>query len=75
LAKTIRTASCRSGHYDRKVSELPSPKAKFAGKPHISGTKGGHTINLHQFACDGGVKFYRTSPFPFIPCHAAPHTP
>jgi putative flavoprotein involved in K+ transport len=43
----------RLGHYDRKVSELPSPKAKFSGKPHISGTKGGHTINLHQFARDG----------------------
>jgi putative flavoprotein involved in K+ transport len=43
----------RVGHYDRTVSELPSPRAKFAGKPHISGTKGGHTINLHQFARDG----------------------
>jgi putative flavoprotein involved in K+ transport len=43
----------RMGHYDRKVSELPSPRAKFAGKPHISGTKGGHTLNLHQFARDG----------------------
>src|SRR5262249_6178921 len=43
----------RMGQYDRKVSELPSPKAKFSGKPHISGTKGGHTINLHQFARDG----------------------
>lgn len=43
----------RMGQYDRKVSELPSSKAKFAGKPHISGTKGGHTINLHQFARDG----------------------
>jgi putative flavoprotein involved in K+ transport len=41
------------GQYDRKVSELPSPKAKFSGKPHISGTKGGHTINLQQFARDG----------------------
>jgi putative flavoprotein involved in K+ transport len=45
----------RMGSYDREVSELPSPKAKFAGKPHISGTKGGHTINLHQFARDGVV--------------------
>jgi hypothetical protein len=27
--------------------------AKFSGKPHISGTKGGHTINLHRFALDG----------------------
>jgi putative flavoprotein involved in K+ transport len=43
----------RMGHYDRKVGELPSPRAKFAGKPHISGTKGGHTLNLHQFARDG----------------------
>ncbi|TAI67031.1 NAD(P)/FAD-dependent oxidoreductase [Bradyrhizobium sp. Leo170] len=43
----------RLGHYDRKVSELPSPQAKFGGKPHISGTKGGHTLNLHQFARDG----------------------
>ena len=43
----------RLGHYDHTVSELPSPKAKFSGKPHISGTKGGHTINLHQFARDG----------------------
>ena len=45
----------RMGSYDRRVSELPSPKAKFSGKPHISGTKGGHTINLHQFARDGVV--------------------
>jgi putative flavoprotein involved in K+ transport len=43
----------RMGHYDRKVSELPSPRAKFTGKPHISGTNGGHTINLHRFARDG----------------------
>ena len=43
----------RMGQYDRKASDLPSPKAKFAGKPHISGTRGGHTINLHQFARDG----------------------
>jgi putative flavoprotein involved in K+ transport len=43
----------RMGHYDRKVSSLPSARAKFVGKPHISGTKGGHTINLHQFARDG----------------------
>jgi putative flavoprotein involved in K+ transport len=41
------------GDYDKLVSELPSPKAKFAGKPIISGTRGGHTLNLHQFARDG----------------------
>ena len=43
----------RMGHYDREVSELPSPRAKFGGKPHISGTKGGHTLNLQQFARAG----------------------
>jgi putative flavoprotein involved in K+ transport len=41
------------GLYDRTVDQLPSPRAKFAGKPHISGTQGGHTLNLHQFARDG----------------------
>jgi putative flavoprotein involved in K+ transport len=41
------------GDYDKTVLELPSPKAKFAGKPIISGTRGGHTLNLHQFARDG----------------------
>ena len=41
------------GLYDRTVDQLLSPRAKFAGKPHISGTMGGHTLNLHQFARDG----------------------
>jgi len=41
------------GLYDRTVGELPSPRAKFFGKPHISGKDGGHTLNLHQFARDG----------------------
>lgn len=45
--------SAKLGLYDRKVGELPSPKAKFASKPHISGTRGGHTINLHEFARQG----------------------
>jgi len=48
------------GDYDKMVSELPSPKAKFAGKPIISGTRGGHTLNLHQFARDG-VRWSATS--------------
>ncbi|MSQ14669.1 MAG: FAD-dependent oxidoreductase [Dehalococcoidia bacterium] len=38
---------------ERTVDQLPSPRAKFAGNPHGSGTLGGHTINLHQFARDG----------------------
>jgi putative flavoprotein involved in K+ transport len=47
--------SDKIGIYDRTVDQLPSPRAKFAGKPHISGTKGGHTLNLHQFARDGVI--------------------
>ena len=43
------------GLYDRTVGDLPSPKAKFASKPHLSGVRGGHTLNLHQFARDGVV--------------------
>jgi len=45
--------SDKIGFYDRTVDELPTPKAKFFGKPHISGKDGGHTLNLHQFARDG----------------------
>jgi len=45
--------SQRLGLYDRIVADLPSSKAKFSGKPHISGVRGGHTLNLHQFARDG----------------------
>ena len=41
------------GVYERTADQLPSPRARYAGKPHISGTKGGHTLNLHQFAMEG----------------------
>ena len=37
------------------VDTLPSPRAKFAGSPHVSGKDGGRTLNLHQFARDGVV--------------------
>jgi len=43
------------GLFNRTTDNLPSPKARFGGSAHISGTKGGHTINLHQFARDGVV--------------------
>jgi putative flavoprotein involved in K+ transport len=43
------------GLLDRTVDELPSPKAKFAGNPHVSGRAGGRTLNLHKFARDGVV--------------------
>jgi putative flavoprotein involved in K+ transport len=41
------------GLYERTVSDLKSPRDKFASRSHISGTMGGHTLNLHQFAADG----------------------
>lgn len=38
---------------DRTPAMLPSPKARFAPNPHVSGAGGGHDLNLHQFARDG----------------------
>jgi putative flavoprotein involved in K+ transport len=40
------------GFFDMTPDKLPFPKEHFA-PPHLSGTKGGHTLNLHQFARDG----------------------
>jgi putative flavoprotein involved in K+ transport len=40
---------------ERTVDDLPSPRAKFVGSLHVSGTNGGHSLNLHQFARDGVV--------------------
>ena len=44
-----------TGFLDRTVADLPSPKAKFAGNPHLSGRDGGQSLNLHQFARDGVI--------------------
>ena len=44
-----------TGLWKQTVDQLPSPKAKFAGSPHVSGKAGGRTLNLHQFARDGVV--------------------
>ncbi len=41
------------GFFDQIVDTLPSPKAKYAGNPHLSGKNGGHSLNLHQFAREG----------------------
>jgi putative flavoprotein involved in K+ transport len=41
------------GFFDRMPDKLPSPQARFAGNPHVSGKSGGHSLNLHQFARDG----------------------
>jgi putative flavoprotein involved in K+ transport len=51
--KDINWWSNALGLYERTVNQLKSPREKFGAKPHISGTRGGHTLNLHQFATDG----------------------
>ena len=38
---------------DETVDDLPDPRLRFACNPHVSGTKGGHTINLRRLAADG----------------------
>lgn len=40
------------GFFDMTPDKLPVPKEQFA-PPHVSGTNGGHALNLHQFARDG----------------------
>ena len=41
------------GFFDRTVDQLPSPAAKFAALPQLSGSDGGHTLNLHLLARQG----------------------
>lgn len=43
----------QTGFFDLTPEQLPPGMSKFEGIPHFSGTNGGHTINLHQFARDG----------------------
>ena len=38
--------------FDIPAASFPVPYDRFA-PPHVSGTMGGHTLNLHQFARDG----------------------
>jgi putative flavoprotein involved in K+ transport len=42
----------RCGFFDITPDKLPMPRERFAA-PHVSGTMGGHTLDLHQFARDG----------------------
>jgi putative flavoprotein involved in K+ transport len=42
-------------YFDRTVDDLPSPRARFAPMPHVSGRDGGQSLNLHQYARDGVV--------------------
>lgn len=41
------------GFFDRTPDMLASPRLRFAANPHLSGTHGGHNINLHLFARSG----------------------
>jgi putative flavoprotein involved in K+ transport len=41
------------GFFDRTEADLPSPRAKFAGNPALSGHLRGQTLNVHRFARDG----------------------
>lgn len=43
----------RSGFFTQGAENLPSPAARFAGNPHLTGKDGGHTLNLHRFYRDG----------------------
>jgi putative flavoprotein involved in K+ transport len=43
------------GFFDLTPEQLPPGMGKFEGIPHVSGTKGGHTLHLHQFARDGVI--------------------
>jgi putative flavoprotein involved in K+ transport len=42
-----------TGFIDLTPEQLPPGMGKFEGIPYISGTNGGHTLNLHRFARDG----------------------
>jgi putative flavoprotein involved in K+ transport len=41
------------GLYERTADQLTSLCEKVGSYAHVSGTEGGHTLNLHQFASDG----------------------
>lgn len=43
----------RSGFWSRTPAQLLSPQMRFAANPMVSGTQGGHDLNLHQFYRDG----------------------
>jgi putative flavoprotein involved in K+ transport len=59
--KDINWWSNTLGLYERTVDQLKSPREKYVSKPHISGTNGGHTLNLHQLAVDGVILLGRVT--------------
>jgi putative flavoprotein involved in K+ transport len=44
-----------TGFLDRTPDQLESPRQRFNPNPHVTGARGGHDINLHQFYRDGVV--------------------
>ncbi len=51
--RTLATDGRRSGVSLPTVDRLPSPAARFACNPQLSGHHGGHSIDLRQLARDG----------------------
>lgn len=41
------------GFFDLTIEQMPPGSTRFDSIPHLSGSNGGHTLNLHQFARDG----------------------
>jgi putative flavoprotein involved in K+ transport len=56
LAQTVENGA-KVGVPFPTVAQLPSPAARFACDPHLSGQDGGHDINLRRFARNG-IRLY-----------------
>jgi putative flavoprotein involved in K+ transport len=41
------------GRFDITEDQAPDPRGRFAPNPHMTGARGGYTINLHRLARDG----------------------
>ncbi len=54
--RTIGTDGPRVGVSLPTARQLPSPAARFACNPHLSGHGGGHTVSLRRMAAEDGVR-------------------
>jgi putative flavoprotein involved in K+ transport len=43
------------GKFEQTADQLPTPSARFAGNPHLTGKNGGHTLSLHHLSRNGVV--------------------
>jgi hypothetical protein len=50
------------GRVEQTADQLPSPSARFAANPQLSGKDGGHTLNLHLSAA---IELYRSMQMTF----------